>query len=204
MGGDLHEETLLLAYRFGIFPWYSEGQPILWWFPDPRCILWPDNLKISKSMRSLLKQKLFRVTADHAFEQVMQACRTVKRKDQDGTWITDEMQWAYQKLHLGGVAHSIEVWENDNLVAGLYGVSIGKIFFGESMFTTVANGSKYGFICLVQKLKDLGYKLIDCQQDTPHLRSLGATTISKEEFLTYLRENMLEKDNFSSWRDWKF
>lgn len=204
MGGDLHEETLLLAYRFGIFPWYSEGQPILWWFPDPRCILWPGDLKISKSMRSLLNKRPFCVSADHAFEQVMHECRIIKRKDQDGTWITDAMQLAYQKLHLRGVAHSIEVWENGNLVAGLYGLSIGKIFFGESMFTRIANGSKYGFICLVQRLKDLGYKLIDCQQDTAHLRSLGATTIPKGEFLSYLKENMLKDDSFCSWRGWQF
>lgn len=204
MGGDLTVETLLLAYRFGIFPWYSEGQPILWWSPDPRCILWPDDLRVSKSMRSLLSKDPYRITADHAFEDVIQACKNHKRKDQDGTWITDEMQYAYQKLHHFGAAHSIEVWQGSDLVAGLYGLSLGKVFFGESMFTRVSNGSKYGFIKLVRKLKEANYKLIDCQQNTTHLRSLGATLISQEDFLNYLKKNMLLTEDFGSWRDWHF
>ncbi len=204
MGGDLSEDTLLLAYRFGIFPWYSEGQPILWWSPDPRCILWPQDLKVSKSMRQLLKQQPYQVTVDQAFAKVMQACKDSKRKGQEGTWITDEMQWAYQRLHVAGVAHSIEVWQEEVLVAGLYGLSLGKVFFGESMFTHVSNGSKYGFIKLVKKLESLNYILIDCQQDTAHLRSLGATTISRKVFMDYLKKNLLYDDSLGSWQNWKF
>jgi leucyl/phenylalanyl-tRNA--protein transferase len=146
----------------------------------------------------------YRITADQAFEDVILACKNHKRKDQDGTWITDEMLWAYQKLHIYGAAHSIEVWHGSDLVAGLYGLSLGKIFFGESMFTRVPNGSKYGFIKLVRKLKEKSYKLIDCQQNTPHLRSLGATLISQEDFLNFLKNNMLHSDDPGSWRDWQF
>ena len=202
MGGDLSEETLVLAYHFGIFPWYSEGQPILWWTPDPRCILWPDSLKVSKSMRQLLNKDPFQVTADHAFDEVITACKEIKRVDQGGTWITDEMQWAYQKLHARGVAHSVEVWDGPELVAGIYGISLGKIFFGESMFTRIPNGSKYGFIRLVRKLESLNYVLIDCQQDTPHLRSLGATTIPRHLFMEFLKENRLRGDEGGNWRHW--
>jgi leucyl/phenylalanyl-tRNA--protein transferase len=204
MGGDLSAETLLLAYHFGIFPWYSEGQPILWWSPDPRSVLRPDQLKVSKSMRLLLQKKPYQVTADHTFAKVMESCKKIPRSGQEGTWITDEMQWAYQKLHELGVAHSVEVWDEDKLVAGLYGISLGKIFFGESMFTRVSNGSKYGFIKLVQKLKSLDYQLIDCQQDTPHLRSLGAVAIPRYEFMAILKENMLREENLGSWRNWDF
>ncbi|MBK8506971.1 MAG: leucyl/phenylalanyl-tRNA--protein transferase [Saprospiraceae bacterium] len=204
MGGDLSVETLLLAYHFGIFPWYSEEQPILWWSPNPRCILWPDELKVSKSMRSLLAKNPFRITADHAFDEVILACKNHRRKDQDGTWITDEMQWAYQKLHLHGAAHSIEVWKGSDLVAGLYGLSLGKVFFGESMFTRVSNGSKYGFIKLVGKLKEASYTMIDCQQNTAHLQSLGATLIAQEDFLGNLKANMLCSEDLGSWRNWQF
>ena len=153
VGGDLDPASLLLAYSFGIFPWYSEGQPILWWTPDPRSILWPNALKVHKSMRSLLNKKPYRVTADRAFDQVLSSCQQMSRTGQEGTWITEAMQKADIKLHLDGIAHSIEVWQDQRLVAGLYGVSIGKVFFGDSMFTTVSNASKYGFIHLVRKLK---------------------------------------------------
>lgn len=155
-------------------------------------------------MRLLLNKRKYQVTADHAFDQVIEACKNIRRKDQSGTWITDEMQWAYQKLHMIGAAHSIEVWDGEKLVAGLYGLSLGKVFFGESMFSHVPNGSKYGFITLVRRLAEKKYVLIDCQQDTPHLRSLGATTIPRPHFLKILRENMLEEDRLGSWRPWCF
>jgi leucyl/phenylalanyl-tRNA---protein transferase len=204
LGGDLSPETLYLAYHFGIFPWYSDGQPILWWSPDPRCILWPDQLKISKSMRRLLRKCPYRITADYAFDQVISGCRLQKRKNQLGTWINDEMEEAYLCFHRLGAAHSIEVWHEEVLIAGIYGISLGKIFFGESMFTRVPNGSKYGFIILVQKLQSLGYRLIDCQQDTAHLRSLGATLISRSAFLAELKQNMLLPDDLGSWMAWNF
>jgi leucyl/phenylalanyl-tRNA---protein transferase len=204
LGGDLSPETMYLAYHFGIFPWYSEGQPILWWSPDPRCVLWPDQLKISKSMRQLLRKHPYQITADYAFDQVISGCRRQKRKDQEGTWITDDMEEAYLRFHLLGAAHSIEVWQEKVLVAGIYGISLGKIFFGESMFTRVPNGSKYGFIILVRKLQSLGYRLIDCQQDTAHLRSLGATLISRSAFLAELKQNMLLPDDLRSWMAWNF
>jgi leucyl/phenylalanyl-tRNA--protein transferase len=155
-------------------------------------------------MRSILHQNRYRVTADQDFKGVIEACQSHKRKDQRGTWITDEMLWAYLRFHMAGAAHSIEVWQGEELIAGLYGVSLGKIFFGESMFTRVSNASKYGFIALARKLQSLGYRLIDCQQDTDHLRSLGATLISRKEFLSHLKENMLLDDSLGSWREWKF
>ena len=155
-------------------------------------------------MRLLLNKGPYRITADHAFKDVIQACKNQKRKNQDGTWITDEMQWAYHKLHLQGAAHSIEVWQGSDLVAGLYGLSLGKIFFGESMFTIISNGSKYGFIKLVRKLNEVGYMLIDCQQNTTHLQSLGASLIPQEDFLNGLKKNMLLPDDLGSWRDWQF
>ncbi|MCL4115561.1 UNVERIFIED_CONTAM: hypothetical protein GTU68_006546 [Idotea baltica] len=196
--------TLFLAYSFGIFPWYSKGQPILWWTPDPRCVLWPSELKVHKSMRSLLKKKPYTVTADHAFDQVLSACQITPRTGQEGTWITEEMRNAYLKLHIAGIAHSVEVWQDQQLIAGLYGVSIGKVFFGESMFTTVSNASKYAFILLVRKLESLDYTLIDCQQDTPHLRSLGATLAPRKDFLAHLKKNTLEVTDQGSWYLWDF
>lgn len=199
MGGDLSARRLLLAYRFGIFPWYNEGDPILWWSPDPRCILFPAELKVSKSMQSLLKRKPFRVTINQNFNDVIRACRVSKRKGQSGTWITNEMMEAYENMHRLHYAHSVEVWENGNLIAGLYGIALGKIFFGESMFTKVSNGSKYGFIKFVHFLKKHGFRLIDCQQDTKHLRSLGATIMTRSDFLSWLRENNRAADECHQW-----
>ena len=198
VGGDLSPERLLLAYQFGIFPWYSEGQEILWWTPDPRCVLYPNKLKVSKSMRSLIRKNPFRVTMDHAFDQVIMACSKVPRKGQEGTWITTEMIGAYIEMHRLGHAHSVEVWEKDFLVGGLYGLAIGKVFFGESMFARVSNASKFGFISLVTTLQDLGYFLIDCQQETPHLISLGAEMISRDRFMDHLRKNQ-RMPSPSSW-----
>ena len=188
VGGDLSSERLLLAYRSGIFPWYEEDQPILWWSPDPRMVLFPEDLKVSKSMRQLFKKQTFQVTYNQNFEAVIENCAEIKREGQRGTWITDEMISAYIQLHKQGFANSVEVWEDEKLVGGLYGIYLKekKIFCGESMFAKVSNASKYGFISLVKRLEQEGVKLIDCQVYTPHLESLGAYEIHREEFLSYL------------------
>lgn len=200
IGGDLSSQRLLLAYELGIFPWFNPGDPIIWWSPNPRCVLFPADLKISKSMRPIFNQKKFTITLDKAFPEVMKQCSIAKRKGQDGgTWITDDMYLAYCKLHDEGAAHSVEVWQGDELVGGLYGIAIGKIFFGESMFSNVSNASKAGFISLVQHLIENGFKLIDCQQETPHLKSLGASLIPRSKFLSILEENQAEKYQFNSW-----
>jgi leucyl/phenylalanyl-tRNA---protein transferase len=189
-GGDLSPERLLEAYRRGIFPWYNEGEPILWWSPDPRMVLLPNDLKVSKSMRPLFNQQKFKVTYNVDFKQVMTHCRENDRKGQVGdSWINDEMIAAYSTLNEWGYAHSVEVWEGGNLVGGLYGIAIGQIFFGESMFTKVSNASKYGFISLVQELTKQNFQLIDCQQETGHLTSLGGKMMSRSAFMKYVKNN---------------
>jgi leucyl/phenylalanyl-tRNA--protein transferase len=186
VGGDLSVERLLLAYRSGIFPWYSKGEPILWWSPDPRLVLYPEELRVSRSLRRIIKKKIFHVTFDQAFEEVIQACADVKRSYGDGTWITDEMKAAYCELHRRGHAHSVEAWQDDKLVGGLYGVSIGRAFFGESMFSLVSNASKVAFAIFVQKLQQLDFKLIDCQVRTDHLIRFGAREVPRKLFLEQL------------------
>lgn len=198
-GGDLSEERLLKAYRSGIFPWYAPGDPILWWCPDPRCVLFPRDLKVSKSMRPYFNQRKFEVTYDQHFTAVMEACATQLRDGQRGTWISREMVEGYTSLHEAGFAHSVEVWKDDKLAGGLYGIAIGKIFFGESMFARVSNASKFGFISLVRRLKAEGFTLIDCQQETHHLLSLGATTIPRSKFLQALRANDGYPDEEGKW-----
>ena len=175
IGGDLRPERLLLAYQNGIFPWFNPGEEIMWWSPDPRFVLFPDELKVSRSMRPYFNQQKFGLSYDQAFPEVMQSCQTVNRlaQGQLGTWITESMLEAYIHLHELGYAHSVEVWEGKELVGGLYGVALGKVFFGESMFAKRSNASKFGFISLVRRLKEEGYTLIDCQQETRHLGSLG-------------------------------
>jgi leucyl/phenylalanyl-tRNA--protein transferase len=185
IGGDLSPQRLLEAYKKGIFPWY-EGEYILWWSPDPRCILYPTELKISHSMKQMLRKQVFRFSVDEAFEKVIHECRTTKRKDQHGTWITTPVEKAYNKMHQLGYAHSAEAWKGDELAGGLYGIRIGKVFFGESMFSKISNASKFAFINLVQQLKEDGIELIDCQVYTPHLESMGAKMISREEFIKTL------------------
>lgn len=200
VGGDLSPERLLLAYEWGIFPWFNPNEPILWWSPDPRFVLFPNELRVSKSMRPYFNQRKFDVTFDTQFERVIRACQQVERDKQlGGTWITEDMVQAYCKLHELGYAHSVEVWEEGELVGGLYGISLGKIFFGESMFTTVSNASKFGFISLVQKLEGLGFTLIDCQQKTRHLASLGARSIDRALFLEYLERNAMEETLVGKW-----
>lgn len=184
IGGDLSVERLLLAYKKGIFPWFEIDQPILWWSPDPRFVLYPEDLIVSKSMRKLFRQNKFEVTYNQAFRQVIEACAVISRKDQDGTWITQHMMQAYCKLHELGFATSVEVWEDDQLVGGLYGIDLKNgVFCGESMFAKVSNASKYGFISFVQQSK---YKLIDCQIHTDHLESLGAKNMSRSKFIKLL------------------
>lgn len=180
IGGDLSPERLLHAYGKGIFPWYEVGQPILWWAPDPRMVLYPSELIVSKSMKQVLRSRNLEVTVDNAFEKVIVACSEVKRDGQSGTWITDEMIDAYTTLHEMGHAKSVEVWEENELVGGLYGVEMNGVFCGESMFTKVSNASKMGFIKFVQ---DTNYDLIDCQVYTHHLASLGAREIPRKEFM---------------------
>ena len=189
VGGDLSTQRLLKAYNSGIFPWYNQSQPILWWSPDPRMVLFPERLKVSKSMKQLLKKGVFEVSYNAVFQEVITNCAVMVRNDQDGTWITSEMQEAYVQLHQRGFAQSVEVWQDRELVAGAYGILLKekKIFCGESMFTKVSNGSKYGFIHLIRKLQQEGIRLVDCQVYTDHLASLGAEEIPREEFLRYLR-----------------
>lgn len=186
IGGDLSQERLLLAYSNGIFPWFSDGYPILWWSPNPRMVLIPKEFKRHKNLRRLVNKKYFSVTFNKNFEGVINSCAGVSRENQDGTWITDIMKQAYIALHHSGYAHSVEVWENDNLVGGLYGVLMGKVFFGESMFYKVSNASKVALWYLVDRLLDIGIELIDVQQETEHLKSLGARLIDRESFLNLL------------------
>jgi len=185
VGGDLKPERLLLAYRNGIFPWFGPDQPILWWAPDPRLVLFPEQLKISRSLSRTLRKQRFTVTFDTAFAQVVDAC-AAPRQGQAGTWITTEMQSAYRRMHELGHAHSVECWQHGELVGGLYGIAIGHVFFGESMFTRVADASKVGFVTLVQQLQASGYRLIDCQVHTDHLESLGAMMIPRPDFTRLL------------------
>ena len=186
IGGDLSVERLLLAYKSGIFPWFNEGEPIVWYSPDPRMVLFPEKLKVSKSMKQLIKSGKFTVTFNKDFAGVIANCKDIYREGQGGTWITKEMQHAYIKLHKEGYAKSVEVWQHNELVGGLYGIDLGSVFCGESMFSKVSNTSKLAFIMLVESLKKQRYKLIDCQVYTDHLASLGAEEIPRSEFLKYL------------------
>ena len=187
VGGDLSPDRLLSAYRRGIFPWFSQGQPILWWSPDPRAVLYPAAVHVSRSLRRSLRKSEFSVTTDQAFGEVIARCAQ-NRKDQDGTWITPEMQDAYIALHHLGFAHSVETWRAGELVGGLYGVSIGKAFFGESMFSRVSDASKTALVGLAKTLTQSGYHFIDCQIRSAHLDSLGAQSISRADFSQALKD----------------
>ncbi len=198
VGGDLSPERILAAYRQGIFPWYSEDQPILWWSPDPRAVLFPEQLKISRSLRKVLKKGLFSITIDQAFPRVIEGC-AAPRKGEEGTWITAEMALAYRRLHERGAAHSVECWEGEELVGGLYGVALGKVFFGESMFSHRSDASKVAFVHLVQLLQQWGYELIDCQVTTRHLASLGAVTVPRQQFVQMLRRLCEQEPAEESW-----
>ncbi|HEY4618204.1 MAG TPA: leucyl/phenylalanyl-tRNA--protein transferase [Flavobacterium sp.] len=187
IGGDLSAERLLLAYKSGIFPWFEEGEPIIWWSPDPRMVLFLDELVVSKSMRNILNRKIFTVTFNQNFRDVISNCQNIERDGQNGTWITNEMIEAYCKLHEQGIATSVEVWQDDELVGGLYGIDLGHIFCGESMFSKVSNASKVAFITLVTYLKASNYRLLDCQVYNPHLESLGCREIEREAFIKIVK-----------------
>ena len=199
IGGGLEPARLLNAYRHGIFPWYSEGQPILWWSPDPRLVLFPERLHISRSLRKTLRRGQFRITLDHAFPEVIRAC-AAPRADGEGTWITPAMQAAYIRLHELGHAHSAEAWLQGELVGGLYGVAIGRMFFGESMFSRVSDASKAAFVHLVRQLAAWGFGPIDCQVHTAHLARLGAEAIPRADFIEYLNDYCERPAVSASWR----
>ena len=192
IGGDLSESRILLAYSMGIFPWYSKEDPLLWWSPDPRLVLFPNELKLSRSLRQTINKETFRVTLDTAFGQVIRACAEVHNNEKGGTWITEEMIESYTALHRSGYVHSIECWLGDELAGGLYGVSLGSAFFGESMFAKESNSSKVAFAALIRQLTKWNFDLIDCQVTTPHLISLGAREIPRSAFM-YLLKNALTK-----------
>ena len=201
VGGDLSSERLLTAYRHGIFPWYNPGQPILWWSPDPRAVLYPDKLKISRSLRQTLKRGQLRVTFDTCFREVMLACAAPRAQyPVGGTWISDDMVEAYARLHAMGYAHSIETWHENRLVGGLYGVALGGVFFGESMFARATDASKVALVALVSKLREWGFVLIDCQIPSAHLTSLGAEEIARSAFLTELERALKLSGQAGHWQ----
>jgi leucyl/phenylalanyl-tRNA--protein transferase len=190
VGGDLSTERLLLAYKNGIFPWFDDDEPILWWSPPERMVVNPREYKVAKSLRNIINRNIFKVTFDTAFEEVITNCQSIKRRGQKGTWITNSMLEAYLQLHQIGVAKSVEVWQDNQLVGGLYGVDLGKVFCGESMFSLVSNASKVAFVMLIQKLKDENYHLLDCQVHNNHLEKLGAFEISRENYIKILKSSL--------------
>ena len=197
VGGDLSPQRLLLAYRQGIFPWYSQGEPLLWWAPAPRMVLYPDAIKISRSLGKRLRRQDFALSWNRCFAQVIHACAASWAK-QDGTWITPEMQEAYINLHQLGYAHSVEVWQDEQLVGGLYGIALGGVFFGESMFSRVSDASKVALVTLAQHLEQVGFGLIDCQVYSPHLASMGAQEIEREVFLASLQMQVQRQLNLTA------
>jgi len=201
-GGDLSPQRILFAYENGIFPWYNEGEPILWWSPNPRFVLYPSEIKVSKSMRQVFRKKNFQISFDAAFDEVIEVCGTIPREGQNGTWLTKEMKAAYIHLHHLGFAHSVEIWQERKLVGGLYGLSLGSCFFGESMFAKTSNSSKIALIVLAKTLEEKGFGMIDCQSETKHLRTMGAKFIDQADFLSYLEANQQRKTISGNWSDW--
>ena len=199
VGGDLSKERLLLAYSKGIFPWYEDDQPLLWWSPDPRAVIEPQNIKISRSLRKRLRKREFEVRVDTAFDDVVKRCQNPRAYSNE-TWITNEMRQAYLALHRDGYAHSIECYQDKELVGGLYGVSIGRLFFGESMFHAATDASKVAFVALCRLLRQQGCPLVDCQMPNPHIMRLGVETISRSEFMLHLLNNNKLKSN--EWINW--
>jgi leucyl/phenylalanyl-tRNA--protein transferase len=200
VGGDLSLNRLLLAYRHGIFPWFGENEPILWWSPDPRLVLFPDELYVARSLKKILRKKGFRVTLDQAFHEVISACAAVRTEKNEATWILGDMIEAYGRLHAAGYAHSVEVWNHGNLAGGLYGVSLGRCFFGESMFAKISNASKVALVKLVEHLKTMSFHLIDCQVTTPHLMRMGAREIPRDRFLAMLEKALQLPTVQGKWR----
>lgn len=201
VGGDLSTKRLLTAYKKGIFPWFTENEPVLWWSPDPRFVLFPEKFRVSHSLRQKIKKNLFSVRMDTDFEMVISACAETERQHEAGTWITQEMKEAYIELHRKGYAHSIETYYNDQLVGGLYGVSIGKAFFGESMFHTMTDASKIALYYLVEKAKESGFLFIDSQVETEHLFTLGAELIPRTQYLKLLRKAIKFPSERDKWRN---
>lgn len=199
VGGDLSPLRLMCAYAAGIFPWYSAGEPLLWWSPDPRLVLFPEELHVPRSLARVLKRGEFRFTTDEAFSVVIRACAKVERPQGPGTWLTPEMIQAYEALHVMGHAHSVEAWQGNDLVGGLYGVALGRAFFGESMFHRAPNASKACLVTLVELLRAKGFTLLDCQQTTPHMQSLGAREIPRAEFLELLEGAVLGGEEPGKW-----
>jgi len=202
LGGDLSVDRLVLAYANGIFPWYKEGSPILWWSPDPRMVLFPDRFKVSKSLKQLVRSGKYSYTFDKEFDEVIRKCAEIPRKHQESTWITREMLKAYSNLHKAGFAHSVETWFENKLVGGLYGVSLGKAFYGESMFYDMRDASKFALYHLVSILKKWDFELLDAQQDTEHLRSLGAISIPRNEFLDKLEKAVTKPTKKGNWNNY--
>ena len=201
-GGDLNPNRLLTAYRKGIFPWFSPHDPILWWSPNPRLVLYPSEFKRSKSLRRVIRNRGYEIRFDTDFESVIEYCGKVPREGQEGSWLTPEMTEAYVELHYMGFAHSIETYYEGELVGGFYGISMGKAFFGESMFALMPDASKVALSFLSETLVENGYDFIDCQVETPHLVSLGARLIDRDDFLDQLDEAMTKKSRLGSWSDW--
>jgi leucyl/phenylalanyl-tRNA--protein transferase len=190
VGGDLSAERLLLAYSMGIFPWYSDGEPILWWSPDPRLVLYPEEIRISKTLKKIIKKDKFHLTIDTAFDQVINACAQIRIEKNEGTWIVQEMIDAYCRLHAAGFAHSVEAWYQGELAGGIYGVSLGKCFFGESMFSSISNASNITLVKLVEYLKELSFDMLDCQITTEHLIRFGAREVRRDVFLKQLSKSL--------------
>ena len=199
IGGKIDASWLLEAYRIGIFPWFNEDEPIMWWCPNPRSVVLPGEVKISKSMKPYFKKNIFQLKIDTAFEQVINNCRYIPRASQDGTWITDEIVNSFIELHKMGYAHSFETWQDDKLVGGLYGISLGKMFFGESMFAKVSNASKFAFISLSEILHSNNFTLIDCQVPNKHLKSMGCKNMARKDFLNYINKNHNNKTIIGDW-----
>ncbi len=199
VGGCLSTQRIINAYTQGIFPWYSDDDPILWWSPDPRLIIFPEQLHLSRSLQKTLRKQTYQVTFDTAFSEVIEACAAPRSND-SGTWLFAEMQQAYQKLHYEGYAHSIEAWHNNELVGGLYGIAVGHVFFGESMFHRKTDASKVAFVSLIQQLSNWGFQLIDCQVHTPHLVSLGAEEVTRIRFSALLKQYCQRQPHPSAWQ----
>ena len=200
VGGDLSQDRLLLAYKMGIFPWYSESEPILWWSPDPRLVLYPCDIKVSKTLKKVIQKDIFHITIDQAFNQVITSCARIRLHKNEGTWIDEDMIKAYCGLHESGFAHSVEAWYEGELAGGLYGVSLGKFFSGESMFTRVNNASKVAFVFLVEYLKKLSFDIIDCQVSTKHLINFGAREIPRKDFLKQLEKALQFPTKRGRWK----
>jgi len=199
VGGDLSRERLLLAYRMGIFPWFSDNEPILWWSPDPRLVLYPCEIRVSKTLKKIIRKGVFTVTMDSAFDRVIRQCAQIRLENNQGTWIVEDIIGAYCKLHGSGFAHSVEAWHQGELAGGLYGVSLGRCFFGESMFTRISNASNVAFVTLVQYLNNLSFDMIDCQLTTKHLLRFGAREIPRFRFLKQLEESLKAPTKRGKW-----